>query len=67
MLALRPRGLEQYFQLVGRGVRIRCKYCPYTPPKECSSYQKWELLAWHAMMGKHLKHPPKFKVIEGKR
>lgn len=72
MLALRPRGLDTVFTQVGRGYRIKCPQCPYAPPKQCSSYQKWELVSWHLGMvaqgrAKHLTHAPKFRVIEGKR
>jgi hypothetical protein len=72
MLALRPRGLDTVFQQVGRGYRIKCPQCPYAPPKQCSSYQKWELVSWHLGMvaegrAKHLTRPPKYKIIEGNR
>jgi hypothetical protein len=64
--------LDTVFTPAGRGYRIKCPQCPYAPPKQCSSYQKWELVSWHLGMvaegrAKHLTRPPKYKIIEGKR
>ena len=67
--ALQPRGLDRFYTVNANGAcEVKCNLCGWKPPKYIKwSYQRWKALDIHKTLGMHLKHPPKFKVIEGKK